>query len=106
MLEQAELCCRKLMAKFDPAIRIPSGLYNQEFAVADLKSSIESLPELREFSGGDSYRREVEKSAPFLLEKIRRIDRERRFDLGKVRVFRNLDGRVVACRCTPAAGGG
>lgn len=30
--------------------------------------------------------------------------RERCFDLANVRVFRNLDGRVVACRCTPAAG--
>ena len=36
----------------------------------------------------------------------RLVLRERRFDLGKVRVFRNLDGRVVACRCTPAAGRG
>ena len=66
------------MAKFDPSIRIPSVLYNREFAVADLKSSIESLLELREFSGGETYRREVEKSALFLLEKIRKIDPEHR----------------------------
>ena len=78
MLEQAELRCWKLMAKFDPSIRVPSVLYNREFAVADLKSSIESLLELREFSGGTAYRREVEKSALFLLEKIRKIDPLRR----------------------------
>lgn len=78
MLEQAELRCWRLMAKFDPSIRIPSVLYNREFAVADLKSSIESLLELREFSGGETYRREVEKSALFLLEKIRKIDPEHR----------------------------
>ena len=66
------------MAKFDPSIRVPSVLYNREFAVADLKSSIESLLELREFSGGTAYRREVEKSALFLLEKIRKIDPLRR----------------------------
>ena len=29
--------------------------------------------------------------------------RERCFDLANVRVFRDLDGRVVACRCTPVA---
>ncbi len=32
----------------------------------------------------------------------RLVLRERCFDLAEVRVFRNLDGRVVAYRCTPA----
>lgn len=32
--------------------------------------------------------------------------RNHRFDLAKVRVFRNFDGRVVACRCTPVGGRG
>ena len=67
MLEQAELKCWQLMARYD-----------REFAVADLKSSIESLVELKRFSGGAAYRREVARTALFLLEKVRKIDPVRR----------------------------
>ena len=46
--------------------------------MTDLKSSIESLVELKRFSGGLEYRREVARTALFLLEKVRKIDPERR----------------------------
>lgn len=78
MLEQAELKCWQLMHRFDGSIPVPSISYNREFAVADLKTSIESLAELKRFSGGSAYRREVARTALFLLEKVRKIDPERR----------------------------
>ena len=78
MLEQAELKCWRLMAGYDAAIPVPEIAYNREFAVADLKSSIESLVELKRFSGGAAYRREVARTALFLLEKVRKIDPARR----------------------------
>ena len=78
MLEQAELKCWQLMARYDAAIPVPEIAYNREFAVADLKSSIESLVELKRFSGGAAYRREVARTALFLLEKVRKIDPVRR----------------------------
>ena len=77
-LEQAEVRCWELMHGFDPTIPVPSIAYNREFAVTDLKSSIESLVELKRFSGGLEYRREVARTALFLLEKVRKIDPERR----------------------------
>jgi len=73
-LEQAELHCWELMRRYDRSIRVPRIAYNREFAVTDLKSSIESLVELKRFSGGIEYRREVARTALFLLEKVRKID--------------------------------
>ena len=77
-LEQAELHCWELMRRYDRSIRVPRIAYNREFAVTDLKSSIESLVELKRFSGGIEYRREVARTALFLLEKVRKIDPARR----------------------------
>ncbi len=77
-LEQAELQCWELMRGYDRMIKVPSISYNREFAVTDLQSSIESLIELKRFSGGLEYRREVARTALFLLEKVRKIDPERR----------------------------
>ena len=77
-LEQAELQCWELMHAYDPTIKVPVIAYNREFAVTDLKSSIESLVELKRFSGGIEYRREVARTALFLLGKVRKIDPERR----------------------------
>ncbi|WP_294479014.1 hypothetical protein [uncultured Victivallis sp.] len=80
-LEQAELRCWELMHGFDRTIPVPAVAYNREFAVTDLKSSIESLIELNQFPGGSGYRREVARTALFLLEKMRRIDPERREEI-------------------------
>jgi len=66
------------MHAYDPTIKVPVIAYNREFAVTDLKSSIESLVELKRFSGGIEYRREVARTALFLLGKVRKIDPERR----------------------------
>lgn len=77
-LEQAELHCWELMRRYDRTIAVPQIAYNREFAVTDLKSSIESLVELKRFSGGLEYRREVARTALFLLEKVRKIDPVRR----------------------------
>ena len=77
-LEQAELRCWELMHEYDRTVPVPSIAYNREFAVTDLKSSIESLIELRQLSGGSEYHREIARTALFLLEKVRKIDPERR----------------------------
>lgn len=77
-LEQAELQCWELMRDYDRTVKVPVIAYNREFAVTDLKSSIESLVELKRFSGGLEYRREVARTALFLLEKVKKIDPERR----------------------------
>ena len=81
LLEQSELRCWELMAGMDHSITIPQISYNREFAVTDLQSSIASLTELKRFSGGAEYRREVARAALFLLEKIKRIDPARRKDI-------------------------
>ncbi len=78
LLEQAELQCWQLMRDYDRTVKVPVVAYNREFAVTDLKSSIESLVELKRFSGGLEYRREVARTALFLLEKVKKIDPERR----------------------------
>ncbi len=78
ILEQAELRCWQLMNRYDSAIRVPTISYNREFSVTDLRSSIESLVELKRFSGGSEYRREVARAALYLLEKVKKIDPVRR----------------------------
>ncbi len=78
MLEQAELRCWQLMAKFDAEVKIPHILYNREFAVSDLKSSIESLLNLQSVPAGRQFRRELSRTALFLLEKIKKVDPLRR----------------------------
>lgn len=78
LLEQAELRCWELMFCYDHSISVPTVSYNREFAVTDLQSSIASLVELKRFSGGLEYRREVARAALFLLEKVKKIDPERR----------------------------
>ena len=81
LLEQSELHCWELMAAMDSTVTIPKISYNREFAVTDLQSSIASLTELKRFSGGIEYRREVARAALFLLEKIKRIDPLRRKEI-------------------------
>ncbi|MDD3885514.1 MAG: hypothetical protein PHI35_01435 [Victivallaceae bacterium] len=78
LLEQTELRVWRIMSLFDPSIAMPSVCYNREFAVTDLKSSIESLIELKNFSGGGEYQREIARAALYLLEKVKKIDPERR----------------------------
>ncbi|MDR0931804.1 MAG: hypothetical protein LBM70_02155 [Victivallales bacterium] len=77
-LEQAELRCWELMHCYDRTIAVPQIAYNREFAVTDLRSSIESLIELQGFSSGAEYRREIAKTALSLLEKLKKIDPARR----------------------------
>ena len=78
LLEQSELRCWELMAQMDHSIPVPRISYNREFAVTDLQSTISSLMDLKRFSGGSEYRREVARTALALLEKIKRIDPARR----------------------------
>lgn len=77
ILEQAEARAWELMHAFDPAIPVPRVVYNRDFSVVDLQNSIASLLELKRVSGGAEYRREIARTALFLLEKIRRIAPER-----------------------------
>jgi hypothetical protein len=90
LLEQSELRCWELMAGMDHSITVPKISYSREFAVTDLQSSVASLTELKRFSGGSEYRREVARAALSLLEKIKRIDPERRKKiLGEIESWQN-----------------
>ncbi len=78
LLEQAELSAWELMRKFDPAVPLPRVVYNREFSVIDLANSVSSLLQLRELDGGPEYQREIARTAVFFLEKLKKIDPDRR----------------------------
>lgn len=78
VLEQAECAAWKLMRRFDPAIPLPQVIYNREFAMIDLSSSVAALLQLRELATGDEFRREVERTGLYFLEKFKKVDPQRR----------------------------
>ncbi|MDD5697433.1 MAG: hypothetical protein PHH77_02350 [Victivallaceae bacterium] len=78
ILEQAELKCWQLMNLWDASIKIPEVVYNREFAVVNLKESIDTLLGLNSIPAGDEYRREISRAAVSVLEKIKKIAPESR----------------------------
>ncbi len=89
ILEQAELAVWRLMGKFDPAIPMPRVTYNRDFSVIDLAGSVGALLQLRELNDNAEYRREVSRTALFLLEKLRKIAPEQR-----QRILNEIEGAM------------
>jgi len=58
-------------------------VYNREFAIGDLSASIAALLNLKQFSDGPAFQREIGKTALFLLEKIKKLDPESRREIQK-----------------------
>ena len=73
ILEQYELECWKLMNLWDGSVRIPDVIYNRDFAVTDLKSSVEALLGLRELSDDAAYRKILARTGMAMLEKYRKL---------------------------------
>jgi hypothetical protein len=78
ILEQAEIKCWELMSLWDPGIKVPEVVYNREFAVVNLKESIDTLLGLNSIFSGSEYRREISRAAVSILEKIKKISPEAR----------------------------
>ncbi len=78
LLEQCEKKVWELMHLHDPTITVPEIIYNRDFSVTDLKASIESLLNLQTLSDSAAYRKEIGKTALFLLEKIKKISPEQK----------------------------
>ncbi len=78
LLEQAERKAWELMHGFDPSVPVPEILYNRDFSIPDLKSSVESLLGLKELCDGPAFRRELAETALFLLEKVRKLPADAR----------------------------
>ena len=78
ILEQVEIKCWELMNAWDATIKVPEIIYNREFAVVNLKESIDTLLGLNNIPGGNEYRREISRAALSVLEKIKKITPESR----------------------------
>ncbi len=78
ILEQAEIKCWEFMNLWDTTIKVPEVVYNREFAVVNMKESIDTLLGLNSISVGNEYRREISRAAVSVLEKIKKITPESR----------------------------
>jgi hypothetical protein len=76
MLEQAEIEAWKIMNLYDDNIIVPEVIYNRDFSVVQLESSINSLLNLNTLSSSEKYHNEIEKTALFLLEKLKKIPQQ------------------------------
>ena len=70
LLEQSEQRAWELLHAFDPAIPVPSVVYNREFAVRELEKSIASLLQLAELPAGENFKRSVNRAGVELLSNI------------------------------------
>lgn len=84
LLEQFELSCWRIMNLWDRSVRIPEVVYNRDFAVTDLKSSVEALLDLRELSTDAEYHKVLARTGISLLEKYRKLLPEERKTLDKL----------------------
>lgn len=73
ILEQTELLAWELMHCWDRSAEIPEVVYNRDFAVTDLKNSVEALLGLEQIHQSPEFKKEIARSAVVLLEKINKI---------------------------------
>jgi len=73
LLEQLEAAVWKLLGLYDPTVTVPEISYNRDFAVIDLKNSIEGLLQLSQISQVPAYRNAVARAAVTLLEKYHKL---------------------------------
>lgn len=76
ILEQVESQAWAIMAAWDSTISEPEISYNREFAILDLKASIDSLIGLDSVDGGEEFTREIARAATSLLDRIKKISPE------------------------------
>lgn len=77
VLEQCEYQAWELMNKWNPAIPLPTVIYNRNFAVLDLQQSVQTLLDLSGFNqDSDEYQREVNRTAVVLLNRLRQLSQE------------------------------
>jgi hypothetical protein len=67
-----------MMHQWDPTIKVPEVVYNREFAIVNLKESIDALLGLNSIAAGSEYRKEISRAAVSMLEKIKKIAPEAR----------------------------
>ncbi len=97
LLEQAELGAWQFMHAYDPAVAVPEIAYNRDFAILDLKESIEGLLELRNINAGNEYQQEISRAAVAMLSRYQKID--------PARYQRMLDEIAAAPGARTAPGG-
>ena len=73
ILEQTEQMAWGLMHCWDRSVEVPEIVYNRDFAVTELKSSVEALLGLEQISRSGEFSKEIARSAVGLLEKVNRI---------------------------------
>ncbi|MDD4818166.1 MAG: hypothetical protein PHI85_09375 [Victivallaceae bacterium] len=78
LLEQLETACWKMMRLYDPSLQVPEIAYNRDFAVVDLRGSIDGLLALGQLSDIPAYRGLVTRAAVGLLDKYQKIPPETR----------------------------
>ncbi|MGE4564808.1 MAG: hypothetical protein AB7F32_08055 [Victivallaceae bacterium] len=74
LIEQAEQAVWAFIAKLDPTVAKPRVVYNRDFAVIELRNSIESLLQLKTLVDGEEFHREIGRAALFMLEKVKKIE--------------------------------
>ncbi len=73
ILEQTELLAWELMHSWDRSVEIPEVVYNRDFAVTDLKNSVEALIGIEQLHQSTEFKKEIARTAVVLLEKINKI---------------------------------
>ncbi len=74
LLEQCESAVWNIMKLYDPSLEKVRVVYNRDFAVTDLESSLRALLDLDKFTNSETYHKEIASTALFLLEKLKKID--------------------------------
>lgn len=78
VLEQCEIQAWTIMHAWNPAISVPTVIYNRNFAILDLKESVATLMSLSSFNQeNDDYQREVGKTALAMLNRMRQLPTEK-----------------------------
>ena len=77
ILEQCEHRAWELLNLWNPAIAVPSISYNRNFAIMDLRESVQTLLQLGQFNPeNDAYQREIGKTAVSMLNRIRQMPQD------------------------------
>ena len=81
LLERIEGRVWELFHRYDSTVPVPEVIYNRDFAVLDLKESIEGLLGLSQLELGAPFRQELALTALSMLEKFRKISPRRQQEI-------------------------
>lgn len=80
-LQELERKIWEFFSEYDSTIKLPTVEYNKDYDIHELKATIAALVELFNVDGGESYQKEVKRTAVHVLDRLHRIPDERYEDI-------------------------